>query len=74
MIEKRKSMSRNLTRFWRKNRVSKEQGLWYNSNVRMAAQDGLCATKRPNSDLQVPLGTLKIERSLSFDSHQSTET
>ena len=40
----------------------------------MASQDGLCATKRPNPDLHVPSGTLKIEPSLSFNSPQSTET
>ena len=68
MIEMGKSMSRNLTPFWRKNRFSKAQGLWYNSRVGMAAQDSLCATKRPNSDPHVPLGTLKIEPALSFDS------
>ena len=61
MIGKSKKWSRNLTRFWHKNQFSKEQGLWYNSNIWMAAQDDLCATKRTNPDLHLPLGTLKIE-------------
>ena len=61
MIETRKSMSRKLTRFWRKKRVSRRQGLWYNSKCWLASQDGLCATKRTDPDPQLPLGTLKIE-------------
>ena len=61
MIEMGKSMSRKLTLFWRKNRFSKAQGLWYNSRVGMAAQGSLCAKKRTDCDLQLPLGTLKIE-------------
>ena len=74
MIRKRKKWSRNLTRFWRKNRFSKAQGLWYNNKVWMAAQDGLYVTKRTNPNLELPPSTLQIEGYISFDSPQSTET
>ena len=70
MITMRKDMSRKLTRFWRRKRVSGKQGLWYNSMVWATSQDGLCATKRTNPDLQVPLSTLQIEPDLSFDSRR----
>ena len=61
MIGKQKKWSRELTRFGRTNRLSEAQGLWYNSRVWVALQDGLYATKRTDCDLHLPSGTLKIE-------------
>ena len=54
MIETRKKLSRKLTWFWRKNRVSKAQGLWHNSMCWLASQDGLCATKQTDPDHKYP--------------------